>query len=83
MQAARRVHHRRNLPGLERKGGILKLLLHIALAEVAQVPLLAGAGAVRFDLGELAERRLAVLDFLFVLLDQGQCLVFCAGDLAL
>ena len=55
MQTARRVDDGADLSGLEGKGGLLKLLLHIALAKVAQVAALAGAAAVGLGLGQLAE----------------------------
>lgn len=67
---------------MQTKGGILKLLLHVTLAKVAEVAALAGGGAVGLGEGELAEGDAAV-DFCLVGLDDGEGLVLCACDFGL
>lgn len=47
VQAASRLDDTAHLPRLQAKGGVLKFLLHVALAKVAQVAAFAGGGAVR------------------------------------
>lgn len=80
MQAARRIHHARDLARLQGKCGLLELALHVAPAEVTQVTPLAGAAAVRLGDGQVAERDLAAPDALLVGLDDGVGLVLVASD---
>jgi hypothetical protein len=69
VQPARRVDDAADLAGLQRKGGVLKLLLHVAAAKVAEVAPLARAAAVRLGLGQVAQARPAAPDRLLVALD--------------
>jgi hypothetical protein len=83
MQPARRIHHTRNLTRLQRERRLLKLLLHVPAAEIAQVAVLARATAVRLGHGQLAELDLAALDARLVVLDDAARLVLGARDLGL
>lgn len=80
MQSTRRLDNSRDLAGLQRKGGLLKLLLHVAFAEISQVSLLVGAAAVGLGVSQVAEGDLAALDALLVALDDAPGLVLAAGD---
>lgn len=81
VQATGRVYHTRDVAGLERKGGVLELLLHVAAAEIPQVTPLTCAAAVGLGNCEVAEGDLAALDALLVGLDDLLCVVFAAGDI--
>lgn len=83
MQAALSLDYAAHLSRLERKGGVLKLLLHVALAKVSQVAPLARAAAVALGQGELAEADVAALDAGLVGLDDVAGVVLGAGDFAL
>jgi hypothetical protein len=83
MQTAGRLDDAAHLAGLQAKGRDLELLLHVALAEVAQVAALAGRRAVGLGEGELAEGDAAGVDLGLVGLDDGEGLVFRARDLGL
>lgn len=83
MQTAGRLDDAAHLAGLQAKGRDLELLLHVALAEVAQVAALAGGRAVGLGEGELAEGDAAGVDLGLVGLDDGEGLVFRARDLGL
>lgn len=81
MQATGRVHHTRDVAGLERECGVLKLLLHVAPAEIPQVTPLTCAAAVGLSDCEVAEGDVAALDALLVGLDDLLCFFFAAGDI--
>jgi hypothetical protein len=83
MQAAGRLNDATNLAGVEGKSGILKLLLHVATAKVAEVAALPGAGAVALRKSELSERGGARLDALLVAADDGGGVVLGAGNVGL
>lgn len=83
METAGRLNNIADLAGFERKSSILKLLLHIAPAEPAQVPPLAGRAAVRLLRSQLGERRLARRYLAVVLLDLDPGLVLGADDAVL
>lgn len=83
VQTTRRLDHAAHLAGLEVESGILKLLLHVALAKVSQVAALACGRAVGLGGGELAEGDVSRLDRGFVALDDGEGFVFCACDFRL
>lgn len=55
MNSRGRLHHSTHLAGLQRKGSIFKLLLHLAFAEEAQVTSLAGTTAIRLGNGKIAQ----------------------------
>lgn len=80
MQPASRLDHAAHLAGLQGERGVLELLLHVALAEVAEVAALAGGAAVALGGGELAEGRPARPDLLLVVADRGERLVLGARD---
>lgn len=80
MQAARGVHDARDAAGLQGEGGLLELLLHITLAEVAEVAALPGAAAVGLGDGKVLQGGLAALDALLVALDDLPCVVLGARD---
>lgn len=80
MQPARRVHDARDAAGLQGKGGLLELLLHVALAKVAEVAALAGAAAVGLGDGELLQGGVAALDALLVALDDLLGVILGARD---
>lgn len=80
MQSTRRVHHTRDLAGLQREGRLLELLLHVTPAEVSQIPPLTGTAAVGLGDGQGAEGDLAAPDALLVALDDPLGLVLAAGD---
>lgn len=82
VQAACRLNDAAHLAGLEAKGGVLELLLHVALAKVAQVAALAGRGAVRLGGGDVAEAG-AQLDLLLVALEDRAGFFLGAGDFGL
>lgn len=83
MQPARRINHAGNLTWPQRKSGLLKGGLHVALSKVTQVTALPGAAAVGFGDGQVAERGLAALDARLVALDDLAGFVFGAGDFGL
>lgn len=84
VQATGRLHDARHLAGLERKGGFLKGLLHVAFAKVAQVAPLTGTAAVGLGDGQLGQRLLLGLDDLLVVyLDDVSGLGLGAGDFVL
>ena len=83
VQPTGRVHHTRDVTGLERERGVLKLLLHVATAEISQVAPLARAAAVGLGDCEVAERDLPALDALLVRLDDLLCVFLAAGDIRL
>ena len=83
MQPAGGLHDAADLAGLEAERGVLELLLHVALAKVAEVAALAGAAAVGLGEGQLAEGDFAGLDLGLVGLDDLEGLVFGAGYLGL
>lgn len=80
MQSAGRVHHTRDVARLECERGVLKLLLHVATAEITQIAPLTRAAAIGLGNCEVAEGDLAALDALLVSLDDLLCFVFAAGD---
>lgn len=71
MQSASRLYHVAHLTGLQCKSSILKLLLHIAPAEVSQIAALSGRRAVGLRQRQLAQGD-AALDLLLMLLDDLQ-----------
>lgn len=81
MQAARGVHDTRDLARLERKCGVLKLLLHVAAAEIPQITPLACAAAVGLGDCQVAEGNFAALDAILVSFDDLLCVVFAASDI--
>lgn len=81
VQATGRVHHTRDVTGLERECGVLELLLHISTAEIPQVAPLTCAAAVGLGDREVAEGDLAALDALLVGLDNLLCFFFAASDI--
>lgn len=83
VQSALRLDDAAHLSRLQRKGGLLKLLLHVSLAKVAQVASLAGTAAVALGQGEFAEVDIAALDAGLVGLDDLAGIVLGASDLAL
>ena len=80
MQTTGRVHYTRDVTGLERKCGVLKLLLHVATAEVSQITPLACAAAIGLGDCEVTKGDLAALDAVLVCLDDLLCVVFAASD---
>lgn len=80
MQSARRGNNPAHLPRLQRESRVLKLLLHVASPEVAEIAPLPGAGAVRLRLGQVAQAGLAALDGLLVALEHVPGFLFGAGD---
>lgn len=83
MQPARRIDHTRDLTRLQGKGSLLKLLLHVTLAEVTQVAPLTGTAAVGLGDGQVAKGDFAALDALLVALDDLLSLVLATGDVGL
>lgn len=83
MQSTSRVHNAADLAGLQRKSGILKLLLHVAASKVAEVAPLPSRGAVGLGQGQLSEGNGAGLDALFESLQGGEGFLLGAGDLGL
>ena len=83
MQPARRVYYATNLAGLQRKGGLLELLLHVPPAEVPEIAALPGAAAVGFGDGKVAEGDAPALDALLVPLDDLPGVVLASGDVGL
>lgn len=83
MQPTRRVHHPGYLARLQRKGRLLKRLLHVAVAKDSEVTTLPGTAAIGLGHGQLAQGDLAALDTLLVSLDDLAGVVFGAGDLGL
>lgn len=83
MQPTGRLYNAAHLAGLETKCSVLKLLLHIPLAEVAKVAPLACRRAVGFGEGELAQGYGAGLDLGLVGLDDLESVVLGAGDFGL
>lgn len=83
MQTTCGIHYARHLTRLEGKGGLLECLLHVALAKVAEVSLLAGAAAVGLGDGQLTQAHLAARDTGLVALDDLAGVFLGAGDLGL
>ena len=83
VQTTSSLHNTAHLARLEAKGGILKLLLHVSLAKVAEVASLARRGAIRLGEGELAEGDAARLDLVLVGLDDLVGVLLGAGDFSL
>ncbi len=83
MQTRSGDNHVTDLSGLERKAGLLKLLLHVALSEEAQIAHLVRAAAVRLGSGQLTERLLPALDDTLMAPNYLEGLVFRARDLRL
>lgn len=83
MQTAGRLDDAAHLAGLQAEGGVLKLLLHVALAKVAQIAALAGRGAVGLGQGELAQGDGARLDLLLVAAEDLEGLILGARDFGL
>lgn len=81
MQATGRVHHARDVAGLERERGVLELLLHVAAAEIPQVAPLTCAAAVGLGDCEIAEGDLAALDAFLVGFNDLLCVIFAPGDI--
>lgn len=83
MQARRRLDHMADLARLQLEGGILKLLLHVSLAEESQVAHLPRATAVRLADGQVAERRRPAADARLVRQQDGHGLVLGTCDFRL
>lgn len=83
VQPARRVNHPRDLAGLERKGCVLKLLLHVSPPKVAKVATLPGAAAVGLGQSQLAQRDLSSVNPRLVVADNLLCFALGARDLGL
>lgn len=84
MQATGSFHNSRNLAWLQCKGSLLKRLLHISFAKVAQVASLASTAAVGFGDSQFGQRLLFGFDDLLVVyLDDLPGLGLGTGDLVL
>lgn len=83
MQAARRVYYATNLIGLQGKGSLLKLLLHIPPSEIPEVAALPCAAAVGFGNCKIPKRDAPALDGLLVPLNDLPGIVLASSDIGL
>lgn len=83
VQPASRLNNTTHLTRLESESRILELLLHVALAKVAQVTALASRGTVGLGGGEIAEGNGSALDSRLVGLNDLEGFFFGAGDVRL
>lgn len=80
MIAAARLNDVTDLTWFQRERRFFKLLLHLAVAKVAEIATLAGAAAVRLARGQLAETGRARPDARLVTQDDGQRLLLGSRD---
>lgn len=83
MQPRRGLDNMTDLTRLQVESSIFKLLLHIALAEVAQISHLACTAAIRLTHSKISQGGLSAADSLLVGQNDGHSLILCTSYVGL